>query len=382
MWFFSSEEKELQQVAKQFAQKELLPKAAHHDESETFNMDAFRKMGEIGVLGITADPEYGGAGMGALAATLVMEEFGRVCASSTLSYLAHSILCVNNIQNNGSEEQKRHYLPKLISGEWIGCMGMSEPEYGSDAVGIQTKAERSGDSYIINGSKMWITNAQYADIAFVYTRTGKEKKQLSTFILEKSKKHFEFGNPIHKLGMRASPTGELVFKNAKVSKSHLVGQEGESVHHMMKNLDIERITISGISLGIARACVEQCIRYAQERKQFGKEIGHFQMIQRMLAEMSTETEMMARFLYTAAKEYDSGNRGNLLAAQVKLGVPKMATKIALDAIQLHGGYGYSREFPLERYLRDNKLNEIGAGTNEVMVLIIAKNLLSSLKLKN
>lgn len=382
MWFFSSEERELQQVARQFAQKELQPKAVEHDENETFNMQAFKRMGEIGILGVTADPDYGGAGMGALASTLVMEEFGRVCASSTLSYLAHSILCVNNIQNNGSEKQKQQYLPKLISGEWIGCMGMSEPEYGSDAVGIQTKAELAGDSFILNGSKMWITNAQYADIAFVYARTGKEKKQLSTFLLEKSKGHFEFGNPIHKLGMRASPTGELVFKNTKVHKDHLVGEIGDSVHHMMKNLDIERITISGISLGIARACVEQCIRYAQERKQFGKEIGHFQMIQKMISEMSTETEMMARFLYSAAKEYDLGNKSNLLAAQVKLGIPKMVTKIALDAIQIHGGYGYSREFPLERYLRDNKLNEIGAGTNEVMILIIAKNLLSSLKLRN
>ena len=375
MWYFSEEEKQIRDMCRDFARNELAPVAEKHDTDETFNMEAFKKIGEIGVLGITADPKYGGAGMGALAATIVMEEFGKACASSTLSYLAHSILAVNNIQNNASEEQKEMYLPKLVTGEHIGCMGMSEPEYGSDAVGIQTKAEDKGDHSLLNGSKMWITNAQYADIAYVYTRTGPERKNLSTFILEKEKGHFTFGKPIHKMGMRASPTGELIFDNAKVEKSQLVGNEGDSVYHMMKNLDIERITISGISLGIAQACVDQCIKYANERSQFGKTIGNYQMIQRMIAEMATETEMMRSFLYNTAYQYDQGVQGPVVAAQVKLAIPKLATKIALDAIQLHGGYGYSREFPVERMMRDNKLNEIGAGTNEVMVMIIAKNLL-------
>ena len=376
MWYFSNEEKQLREVARDFAQNELAPHAEKHDTEESFNIDAFKKMGQLGVLGITADPDYGGAGMGCLAATLVMEEFGKACASSTLSYLAHSILCVNNIQNNASKEQKAKYLPALVSGEHIGCMGMSEPEYGSDAVGMQTKAENKGDHYLINGSKMWITNAQYSDIAYVYTRTGPEKKNLTTFILEKSKNHYSTGKPIHKMGMRASPTGELIFENAEVPTSNRVGKEGDSVTHMMKNLDIERITISGISLGIAQACLNQCVRYANERKQFGKDISHYQMIQRMVAEMATETEMMRNFLYNTAYRYDQGEKGPVTAAQVKLGLPKMATKIALDAIQLHGGYGYSREFPVERMMRDNKLNEIGAGTNEVMVLIIAKYLLN------
>lgn len=376
MWYFSEEEKQIQKMCRDFARNELAPKAEHYDNTETFNMEAFKKMGDIGVLGIIADPEYGGAGMGALAATIVMEEFGKACASSTLSYLAHTILCVNNIQNNASSEQKELYLPKLITGEHIGCMGMSEPEYGSDAVGIQTKAEDKGDHYLLNGTKMWITNAQYADIAYVYTRTGSERKNLSTFILEKSKGHFTFGKPIHKMGMRASPTGELVFDNSKVAKEHLVGKQGDSIYHMMKNLEIERITIAGISLGIAQACVDQCIKYANERKQFGQTLGNFQMIQKMIAEMATETEMMRNFLYNVAYRYDQGERGPVVAAQVKLAIPKMATKIALDAIQLHGGYGYSREFPVERMMRDNKLNEIGAGTNEVMIMIIAKNLLS------
>ncbi|MBP9679981.1 MAG: acyl-CoA dehydrogenase family protein [Bacteriovorax sp.] len=380
MWFFTEEEKDLQRLCRDFATKELAPFATKHDEEESFNINAFKKMGELGVLGITADPEYGGAGLGAVAATIVMEEFGKACAGSTLSYLAHSILCVNNIQNNGSAEQKAKYLPKLITGEHIGCMGMSEPEFGSDAVGIQTKATQNSDnSFTINGAKMWITNAQFADVAYVYTRTGIEKKNLSTFIVEKGTPGFSVGKPIHKMGMRSSPTGELVFENAKVPSTQLVGNVGDSVYHMMKNLDIERITISGISLGIAQACVDQCIKYATERKQFGKHLGSFQMIQKMIAEMATETEMMRSFLYTTAKRYDMGERGPSIAAQVKLALPKMATKIALDAIQLHGGYGYSREFPVERMMRDNKLNEIGAGTNEVMILIIAKNLLKDLR---
>lgn len=375
MWYFSEEEKQLQKTCQDFAKKELAPVAEKHDNEESFNIEAFKKMGELGVLGITADPEYGGAGMGALAATLVMEEFGKACASSTLSYLAHSILCVNNIESNASKEQKEKYLPKLITGEHIGCMGMSEPEYGSDAVGIQTKAENKGDHYLINGTKMWITNAQYSDIAYVYTRTGSERKNLSTFILEKDAGHYRAGKPIHKMGMRASPTGELIMENTKVPTSQLVGKEGDSIYHMMKNLDVERITISGISLGIAQACVDQSIKYANERKQFGKTLVNYQLMQKMLAEMVTETNMMRAFLYDMAKRYDMGEKGPTLAAQAKLALPKMATKIALDAIQLHGGYGYSREFPVERMMRDNKLNEIGAGTNEVMIMIIAKSLI-------
>jgi isovaleryl-CoA dehydrogenase len=377
VWFFSEEERELQNICRNFAAKELAPHAEKHDTDETFNIEAFRKMAEIGVLGITADPEYGGAGLGATAATIVMEEFGKACASSTLSYLAHSILCVNNIQANASDEQKAKYLPKLISGEHIGCMGMSEPEYGSDAVGIQTKAKQDGDHYIVNGTKMWITNAQYSDIAYVYTRTGEDRKNLSTFILEKEAGEFDVGKPIHKMGMRASPTGELIFDNCRVPKERRVGNEGDSIYHMMKNLELERITIAGISLGIAQACVDQCIKYSNERAQFGKTIGNYQLIQKMLAEMSTETEMMRSFLYNTAKQYDEGVKGRTVAAQVKLALPKMATKIALDAIQLHGGYGYSREFPVERMMRDNKLNEIGAGTNEVMIMIIAKELLKN-----
>jgi isovaleryl-CoA dehydrogenase len=282
---------------------------------------------------------------------------------------------VNNIDKNASAEQKAKYLPKLISGEHIGCMAMSEPGYGSDAVGMQTKAVKTGNDYVINGAKMWITNGSMADVSYVYTRTGNGKKDLTSFLVEKGAAGFSVSKEIHKMGMRTSPTAELAFQNCKVPESVRVGQEGDSTIHMMKNLEIERITIAGISLGVAQACVDQCIKYAGERKQFGKNLANFQMIQKMVAEMATETEAMRRLLYTVCYEFDHGIKSNTLASMVKLQLPKMATKIALDAIQLHGGYGYSREFPVERLMRDNKLIEIGAGTNEVMIMIIAKNLL-------
>jgi isovaleryl-CoA dehydrogenase len=375
MWFFSPEERELQKTCRAFAREAIAPVAEKLDTAEQFNLSAFKGMGELGVLGITADPDYGGAGLGATAATIVMEEFGKADPGTTLSYLAHTILCVNNINSNASPAQKAKYLPKLISGEHIGCMGMSEPGYGSDAVGMQTKAVKTGDGYAITGNKMWITNGNMADVAYLYTRTGPGKKDLTTFIVEKGTPGFSVSKEIHKMGMRTSPTAELSFVDCRVPVAARVGEEGDSTIHMMKNLELERITIAGISLGVAQACVDQCVKYAGERKQFGKNLAHYQMIQKMVAEMATETEAMRRMLYTVCYEYDHGQRSNLLASMVKLQLPKMATKIALDAIQLHGGYGYSREFPVERLMRDNKLNEIGAGTNEVMIMIIAKTLL-------
>lgn len=375
MWFFTEEERQLQKTCRDFARSEIAPMAEKLDTLEEFNLKAFKGMGDLGVLGITADPEYGGAGLGATAATIVMEEFGKADPGTTLSYLAHSILCVNNMNNNCSPEQKEKYLPKLISGEHIGCMAMSEPGHGSDAVGMQTRAQRQGNGYVLNGAKMWITNGSMADVSYVYTRTGTGKKDLTTFIVEKGTAGFSVSKEIHKMGMRTSPTAELAFQNCRVPESARVGKEGDSTIHMMKNLEIERITIAGISLGVAQACVDQCVKYAGERKQFGKNLAQFQMIQKMIAEMATETEAMRRMLYTVCYEYDHGHPSNMLASMVKLQLPKMATRIALDAIQLHGGYGYSREFPVERLMRDNKLNEIGAGTNEVMIMIIAKNLL-------
>lgn len=381
MWFFSDEEKMLQETVRQFAKSELAPKIEALDHEEGFNRSAFNKMGELGLLGITVSEDDGGAGLGAVSATIAMEEMGAVDASSTLSYLAHSILCVNQIGSNASPEQKRKYLPKLISGEHLGGMGMSEPEAGSDALGMKTRATRSGDGYIIEGTKTWITNGPNGDLFYVYAKTGEGRRDLSTFLIERGMPGFSTGKKFSKMGMRASPTGELVFDKVKVTTAHRVGEENSSLRMMMKNLDLERITIAGISLGIAKGAIESATRYAKERKQFNTPIGAFQQIQERLAEASAWYEGARALTYNAAKLWDlglaAGKERSMLAAQAKLQAAQMATQVALDAIQILGGYGYTREFPVERMMRDAKLIEIGAGTNEVMRLIIARQMLGT-----
>jgi isovaleryl-CoA dehydrogenase len=313
--------------------------------------------------------------MGAMEATMVMDVFGARCASTTLSYLAHSILCVNNLFENASPEQKKKYLPKLISGEHIGAMAMTEPGAGSDALGLQTRAVKKGNKYILNGSKTYITNGTLADTLVVYARTGNAKKEISTFIVEKGFKGFRVGRKLHKMGMRASPTAELAFEDCEVPAENIVGHENDSVAHMMRNLNIERITISGISVGIAKACLAYSTKYASERSQFGKTIGQFQMVQERIAEMAANTAAADALLYNSAKAYDAGNRDMSLGAKAKLFCAQIATQAGLDAIQILGGYGYMKEYPVERYMRDAKLMEIGAGTNEVMRLIIARELI-------
>ncbi len=372
---WTEEQRMLAKTLEEFADSELAPKAEALDEKEEFNDAAFRKMGGLGLLGITASEEYGGSGMGAIEATMVMDIFGARCASTTLSYLAHSILCVNNLYENASPEQKKKYLPKLISGEHIGAMAMTEPGAGSDALGLQTRAVKKGNKYILNGSKTYITNGTVADTLVVYARTGTAKKEISTFIVEKGFKGFRVGRKLHKMGMRASPTAELAFEDCEVPAENLVGHENDSIAHMMRNLNIERITISGISVGIARACLAYSTKYASERSQFGKPIGQFQMVQERLAEMATNTAAADALLYKCAKAFAAGNRDMSLGAKAKLFCAQIATKAGLDAIQILGGYGYMKEYPVERYMRDAKLMEIGAGTNEVMRLIIARELI-------
>jgi isovaleryl-CoA dehydrogenase len=381
MWFFSDEHKMLQDTVRQFAVSELAPRIEKLDHEEGFNREAFKKLGELGLLGITVAEADGGAGLDAVAATIAMEEMGAVDASTTLSYLAHTILCVNQIGRNGSPEQKKKYLPKLISGEWIGGMGMSEPGAGSDALGMSTKAVREGDGYLINGSKTWITNGPTGEVFYVYAKTGPSKRDLSTFIIERGMKGFSTGKKFSKMGMRASPTGELVFDQLRVPVAQRVGDENGSVKMMMRNLDLERITIAGISLGIARASIEVATRYARERKQFGKPIGAFQQIQERIAEASAWYDACRCLTYDAAKMWDlglmTGKDASMMAARAKLQSAQMATQVALDAIQILGGYGYTREFPVERYMRDAKLMEIGAGTNEIMRLVIARQMLGN-----
>ena len=380
LWYFTEEEKMLAESVRSFAKEELAPKIEHLDEIEGFNDHAFRKLGNLGILGITVSEEDGGAGMGAVAATIAMEEMAAVEASTTLSYLAHSILCVNQIGKNGSKEQKQKYLPKLISGEHIGGMGMSEPGAGSDALGMLTRAEKqSNGMYKINGSKTWITNGPNGDLFYCYAKTGPTKKDLSTFIIDKNMEGFSTGKKFKKMGMRASPTGELWFTDVMVPEENRVGEEGSSVKSMMRNLDIERITISGISLGIARNCIEVATQYSKERKQFGKHIGAFQQIQERLTEAAAWYEACRALTYQAAKTWDMGlmvgKEASMMAGKAKLQSAQMATQVALDAIQILGGYGYTREFPVERQMRDAKLIEIGAGTNEVLRLVIARQML-------
>ena len=380
MWFFSDEQNMLLETVRQFSRAELGPKIEHLDAEEGFNRESFYKMGELGLLGITVKEEDGGAGLGAVEATITMEEMGAVDASTTLSYLAHAILCVNQIGANGSPEQKKKYLPDLISGKTLGGMGMSEPGAGSDMLSMTTKAVKiAGSGYAITGGKTWITNGPNGDVFYVYAKTGDTKRDVSTFILERGMKGFSTGKKFTKMGMRASPTGELVFEDIRVPETARVGVEGGSVKMMMKNLDLERVTIAGISLGIAKGSLEAATQYAKERKQFGKPIGAFQMIQERLAEGSAQYAAARALTYSVARMFDDGKldgkESAAYSAQAKLQAAQMATQVALDAIQILGGYGYTREFPVERMMRDAKLIEIGAGTNEVMRLIIARSLL-------
>jgi isovaleryl-CoA dehydrogenase len=375
MFDWTEEQALLQKTTADFAQKELAPKAANVDETEGWNAEAFKKMASLGLLGITVAEEYGGAELGSLEASLVMEKFAEACASTTLSYLAHSMLFVNNLHANGSAEQKKRYLPKAVSGEWITGMGMTEPQAGSDALNLQTKAVKKGDKYVLNGSKTMITNAPVGNAFLVYARTGPSKKDISTFIVEKSFPGFRAGKKLHKMGMRGSPTGELIFEQCEVPVENLIGKENDSVTHMMKNLNIERTTISGISLGIAAATLAYVRQYSEQRHQFGAPISSFQMVQEKIANMATHLDAGRALVYTAARAYDRGENSMSLGAKAKLFTAPMGTAAALDGIQILGGWGYMKEYPVERYMRDAKLLELGAGTNEVMRLIVAKDLL-------
>jgi isovaleryl-CoA dehydrogenase len=381
MWFFSDEHRLLAETVRDFSKKELAPRIEKLDYEEGFNRDAFHQLGNLGLLGITVSEEDGGAGGDAVGATIVMEEMAAVDASTTLSYLAHTILCVNQISTNGNSDQKKKFLPKLITGESIGGMGMSEPDAGSDALGMKTKAVRHGEDYVLNGTKTWITNGPVGDLFYCYARTGDKRKDISSFIIERGTAGFSTGKKFSKMGMKASPTGELVFANCRLKGENRVGAEGGSIKMMMRNLDLERITISGLSLGIARSAIEVATKYSQERRAFGKAIGGFQQIQERLAEASAWYEACRCITYDAAKMWDmglfAGRDSSTLAAKAKLQAAQMATQVSLDAIQILGGYGYTREFPVERYMRDAKLIEIGAGTNEILRIIIARAMLGS-----
>lgn len=375
--YYSSEQeiREVIQTVRAFANKELAPYAEELDREERLAPGIFKRLGELGILGLTCPEEFGGAKLGAVAVAAVMEELSYACPGTCLSYLAHTLLFVHNLAQNGSPEQLVRYLPKCISGESVGGMAMTEPSVGSDALGMSTTAVLKDGMYVLNGSKMFITNGPVGDVFLVYARTGEERDAISTFIVERDFPGFSVGKKLSKMGMRASPTGELVFRNCLVPVENLVGEEGNSVKHMMKNLDIERVGLAAMSLGIARACLDQSLKYAQERQQFGQGIIHFQSVGEKIANMYVGYRSARAFVYEVAQLIEEGRKANQEAAAAKVYASEMATKVALDAIQVFGGYGYIREFPVERFMRDAKLLEIGGGTSEVLRNIIIKEFL-------
>lgn len=366
----------LRESVAQFAENEIKPIAEKIDQDNVFPHDLWRKLGDLGALGITVSEEYGGVGLGYLAHCIAMEEIGRASASVGLSYGAHSNLCINQIFLNGTHEQKLKYLPKLVSGEYVGALAMSEPNSGSDVVSMRLKAEEEGDHYRLNGTKMWITNGPTADVLVVYAKTDPNEgsQGITAFLIEKNMPGFSTAQKLDKLGMRGSDTCELVFEDCLVPKENILGEVNKGVYVLMKGLDYERVVLAAGSLGIMRACLDVVVPYVHERKQFGQEIGKFQLIQGKLADMYTMTNACRSYVYAVAQACDRGETTRKDAAGAILLASEKATLMALDAIQILGGNGYINEYPTGRLLRDAKLYEIGAGTSEIRRMLIGREL--------
>jgi len=378
LYNLTSDQKQLRESIFQFCQKELAPYADEIDKTNGFtNMkDYWLKCGEMGLMGITAPGEYGGSDMTYLDHCIVMEEMSRVSASIALSYGAHSNLCVNQLVRNGNEEQKRKYLPSLITGEKVGALAMSEANAGSDVVSMKTTAKKDGDDYILNGTKFWITNGPDADTLVVYAKTDpdnpKPQHGITAFIIEKGMPGFSTSPKLDKLGMRGSNTCELVFEDCRVPASQVLGDLGRGVYVLMSGLDYERLVLAGGPIGIMQACCDVAFEYAHVRTCFGEKIGNFQMIQSKMADMYVELNCTRSYVYNVARALDRGERHPNDCAGVILYAAEKATKMALDAIQILGGNGYINDYPTGRFLRDAKLYEIGAGTSEVRRLIIGR----------
>lgn len=364
-----------------FAQEKIAPRAEEIDRTNQFPRDLWPQMGELGLHGITVEEEYGGSGLGYLEHCVAVEEVSRASASVGLSYGAHSNLCVNQIRRNGNEAQKRKYLPKLISGEHVGALAMSEPGSGSDVVSMKTRAEKKGDRYVLNGNKMWITNGPIAETLVVYAKTDPEAgpRGITAFLIEKGMKGFSTHQKLDKLGMRGSDTCELVFQDCEVPEENVLGQVGRGVNVLMSGLDYERAVLAAGPLGIMQAAMDIVLPYVHERKQFGQSIGEFQLVQGKVADMYVAMNSCRAYVYAVAKACDRGETTREDAAGAILIAAEKATQLALDAIQLLGGNGYINDYPTGRLLRDAKLYEIGAGTSEIRRMLIGRELFNKTK---
>lgn len=367
----------MKEMARNFCKEEIEPFAEQIDKEDKFDKGLWRKMGDQGLLGITAPEEYGGAGLGYFEHCLVSEEISRASGGVGLSYIAHSNLCVNQIKLNGTKEQKEKYLPKLISGEYIGALAMSESGSGSDVTSMKTTAKKEGNKYILNGTKMWITNGPSADVVFVYakTDTGANKKGISAFIVETKTPGFSVAQKLDKFGMRGSETGELVFENVEVPAENLVKKEGEGVYVLMSGLDYERLILSSGPVGLMQKCMDVTMPYVVDRKQFGKSIGEFQIMQAKLANMYTSLQATRAFLYSCARMADSGQRDPKDFASLFLFASQRGVEVSFECMQAFGGNGYINEYPCGRLVRDAKLYDIGGGTNEIRQWLIGRELM-------
>lgn len=368
----------IEESAALFAQQHILPHVMEWDESQTFPVDVFRAMGELGFMGVLVPEQYGGSGLGYQEYISIIGEIAKVCGSVGLSLAAHNSLCTGHILSFGNEEQKQKYLPNLASGQWIGAWGLTEANTGSDAMRMKCVAEKDGDYYVINGSKNWITHGLSGEVAVVLVRTGEllDSRGISALIVERGTPGFYGGKKENKLGMRASETAEMIFENCRVHKSQMLGNEGEGFIQAMKILDGGRISIAALSLGIAKGAYEASVKYAKEREQFGKPIAQFQAIGFKLADMATKIQAAELLTRKAADLKMKGEKMTTIAAMAKYYASEICVQVATDAIQVFGGYGYTKDFPVEKYFRDSKLCTIGEGTSEIQKLVISRNILS------
>ena len=365
----------IRETTRRFAADRIAPIAAEIDDKDEFPRHLWPQMGELGLHGITVEEEWGGLGLGYLEHVVAQEEVARASASVGLSYGAHSNLGVNQIRRWGNDEQKRKYLPRLISGEHVGALAMSEAGAGSDVVGMKLKAEKSGNGYRLNGTKFWITNGGYAETLVVYAKTGEGSRGITAFLIEKGMDGFSIGQKMDKLGMRGSPTNELVFDDCFVPPENVLGEENGGVAVLMSGLDYERTVLAGIQIGIMQACLDTVLPYVRERKQFGKPIGSFQLMQAKIADMYVALNSVRAYVYQVARACDSGQTTRFDAAGAILLASENAVKVSGEAVQALGGAGYTKDWPVERYYRDAKLLDIGAGTNEIRRMLIGRELI-------